>query len=296
MTRYAVTGASGQLGRLVIEQLLERDVDPADVVAVVRTPSKADDLRRQGVAVHAADYGDPSALGSALADVDRLLLISSSEAGSRLAHHTNVIGAARAAGVSRIGYTSILDAQNTTNPLAGEHRDTELALRQAGIPFTLLRNGWYTENYTGQLEQYLDAGEILGAAGTGRISAATRRDYATAAAITLLQDPGAGRTYELGGPSFDLSELAQTVTELTGTRVAYRDLSVDRYAGALVQAGVDEPTARFIAALDGSIAAGELETDRDDLAQLIGRPPTTLADAVGAAARSVPAHATRSDA
>ena len=296
MSRYAVTGASGQLGRLVITELLKRDVDPADVVAIVRTPSKADDLRQRGVEVRTADYSDPSALRAALAGVDRLLLISSSVAGSRVAHHVNVIEAAQAAGVSRIAYTSILDAEHAANPLAGEHRDTERALRRAAIPFTLLRNGWYTENYTAQLAQYLDAGEIVGAAGTGRISAATRRDYAAAAAAALLQDTGNEVTYELGGPSFDLIELAETISQLTGTQVAYRDLSSAEYASALVQAGLDEPTAGFIAALDAAIAAGELETDRDDLARLSGQSPTTLADAVRAAAGSFSDHEVRSPA
>jgi NAD(P)H dehydrogenase (quinone) len=283
MPLYAVTGASGQLGRLVIESLLDQDVSPADVVAVVRTPSKAAGLRQRGIEIRVADYAQPETLSQAFAGVDRVLLVSSSEAGSRLAHHTNVIEAARRAGASRIAYTSMLNADDTTNPLAGEHRDTEQLLRQAGVPFTLLRNGWYTENYTDQLSRYLTSGHVLGAAGNGRISAATRRDYAIAAAVSIGQDGDGDRTYELGGPAFDLTQLAQIISELTGTQVVYRDLTVDQYADALRRAGLDRPTARFVAALDASIANGDLETHGDDLVQLIGRPATPVTDVVSAA-------------
>lgn len=217
MTTYAVTAASGRLGRLVVRELLARGVPAPGVVAVVRTPSRAADLAALGVQVREADYSRPPTLGPALAGVDRLLLISSSEPGQRVAQHTNVIEAARTAGVSRVVYTSLLNAGATTNPLAGEHQDSERALRAAGVPFTLLRNGWYTENYTNQLGQYLERGEILGAAGSGRISAAPRQDYAAAAAAALLQDEGGDRTHELGGPAFDLSELARVISEATGT-------------------------------------------------------------------------------
>ena len=283
MPSYAVTGASGQLGRLAVQELLSRGVPATDIVAVVRTPSKADDLARSGAHVRAADYSRPQTLGAALAGVDRLLLVSSSVPGQRAAHHTNVIEAAKTAGVSRIAYTSILNADDTTNPLAGEHQDSERALRAADVPFTLLRNGWYTENYTGQLGRYLQRGEIVGAAGHGRISAATRQDYAAAAAAALLQGEEGNRTYELGGPAFDLAELAWVISEVTGTPVAYRDLPVEEYASRLREAGLDEENARFVAALDASIAHGDLETSSQDLARLLGRPATPLTDVVRAA-------------
>jgi NAD(P)H dehydrogenase (quinone) len=256
MPTYAITGASGQLGRLAVQELLARGVPASDVVAVVRTRGKAADLADRGVQVLEADYIRPQTLGAALVGVDRLLLISSSEAGQRVAHHTNVIEAAKTAGTSRIVYTSMLNSDDTTNPLAGEHQDSERALRAAGVPFTLLRNGWYTENYTDQLGQYLQRGEIIGAAGSGRISAATRQDYAAAAAAALLQDDDGNRTYELGGPTFDLPELAQVISEVTGTPVTYTDLTVDVYAARLEQADLDEASARFVAALDASIANG----------------------------------------
>ena len=283
MPIYAVTGASGRLGRLAIDELLVRGVPAGDVVAVVRTPSRATDLADRGVRVRTGDYSHPGTLNEALTGVDRLLLVSGSEPGQRVAQHANVIGAAGAAGVSRIAYTSMLNADHSTNPLAGEHRDTEQALRAAGVPFTLLRNGWYTENYAGQIGQYLQRGEILGAAGTGRISAASRQDYAAAAAAALLRDEEGDQTYELGGPAFDLSELARVISEVTGAPVAYRDLPVDEYVSSLQQAGLDEATARFVAALDASIAHGELDTDSEDLERLLGRPVTPLVDVVRAA-------------
>ena len=282
MTTFAVTAASGQLGRLAVEALLERGVAPADVVAVVRTPAKVADLAARGVRVRTGDYSDPASLVGAFDGVDRVLLISGSEPGGRVAQHTNVIEAARAAGVQRIAYTSLLRADTSGNPLAAEHKGTEEVLAASGVPFTLLRNGWYLENHTAQLGRYLQTGEILGAGHDGRISAAARADYAAAAATALLQEEPAG-TCELGGDSFTLAELAAAVTRVTGTPVVYRDLSTGDYAAALAQAGLDEGTAGFVAALDASIAAGDLESTSSDLATLVGRPLVTLDEAIRAA-------------
>ena len=282
MTTFAVTAASGQLGRLAVEALLERGVAPADVVAVVRTPAKVADLAARGVRVRTGDYSDPTSLVGAFDGVDRVLLISGSEPGGRVAQHTNVIEAARAAGVQRIAYTSLLRADTSGNPLAAEHKGTEEVLAASGVPFTLLRNGWYLENHTAQLGRYLQTGEILGAGHDGRISAAARADYAAAAATALLQEEPAG-TCELGGDSFTLAELAAAVTRVTGTPVVYRDLSTGDYAAALAQAGLDEGTAGFVAALDASIAAGNLESTSSDLATLVGHPLVTLDEAIRAA-------------
>ena len=281
MPTYAVTGATGHLGRLAVAELLSRGVPAADVVAVVRTPEKAADLAEQGVQVREGDYSRPETLPAALAGADRLLLVSGSEPGQRVAQHTHVIEAAQAAGVQHLVYTSILRADTTGNPLAGEHRATEEVLRASGLSAAVLRNGWYTENYTDQLGQYLERGEVLGAAGSGRVSAAPRADYAAAAAAALLE--GAEGVFELGGPAFDFPELARTISEVTGRRVVYRDLPPAEFAAALQQVGLDAGTAGFVAALDESIARGELETDSDDLARLLGRPATPLADVVRAA-------------
>jgi NAD(P)H dehydrogenase (quinone) len=285
MTTYAVTGATGHLGRLVVQELLSRGVPAADVVAIARTPEKAADLAELGAQVREGDYDRPETLATALAGVQRLLLVSGSEPGVRVPQHTAVIDAAKAAGVERIAYTSILNADDTTNPLAGEHQATEQVLRASGLPVTLLRNGWYTENYTARLAEFVERGEIVGATGDGKVSAAPRADYAGAAVAALLADDDAASVvvHELGGSAFMFTELAATISDVTGAPVAYRDLSVEAFAADLQQAGLDAGTAGFVAGIDASIAAGDLQTDSDDLDRLLGRPATPLADVVRAA-------------
>ncbi|MEH1013262.1 SDR family oxidoreductase [Micromonospora sp. CPCC 206060] len=279
-----VTGATGQLGRLVVSELLSRGVPASDVVAAVRTPEKAADLAALGVVVREADYDRPETLDSAFAGADRLLLVSANEVGRRLDQHRNVIDAAVRAGVRLLAYTSLLRADTSTLPLAPEHKATEELIRASGLPFSLLRNGWYTENYTGNLAGTLAHGAVLGSAGTGRISAATRADYA-AAAVTVLTGEGHENTvYELGGDqAFTLADLADEIARQTGTDVVYRDLPVEEFTAALVAAGLPEPYAAMLAACDLGIAEGELATDRDDLRRLAGRPTTSLADAVAVA-------------
>ncbi|GAB3615743.1 SDR family oxidoreductase [Okibacterium endophyticum] len=279
---YAVTGASGRLGHRAVEELIARGVEPRNVIAVVRTPGKAEDLAARGVQVREGDYSRPETLAPALAGADRVLLVSGSEVGKRAAQHRAVIDAAKAAGVERIVYTSILKADTSDNPLAPEHAATERELRAAGLPHTILRNSWYLENYTDQMGQYVQRGEILGATNGAKISAASRDDYAIAAAAALLEDVDGDRVYELGGGPFTFEELAAAVTSVTGTTVTSRDLPHADYAAALVDAGMDETTAGFVAALDASIARGELETDSDDLARLLGRSPTPLVEVVRA--------------
>ncbi|MCF0093983.1 SDR family oxidoreductase [Micromonospora sp. MH99] len=283
MPTYAVTGATGRLGRLVIEHLLGAGVPATEIAAIVRNPQKAADLAGRGVEIRRADYDDPSTLPGAVAGARRLLLISGNAPGQRTAQHTAVIEAAKLAGVGRVVYTSILKADTTTNPLAPEHKATEEVLAASGLPYTVLRNGWYTENYTDQLPQYLQSGTILGATGGSKVSAATRADYAAAAVAALTRDEEGNAVYELGGTAFTFDELADAVTEVTGTTVVHRDLSAAELASALENVGLDAGTAGFVAALDHSIAIGELATDSDDLSRLIGRPSTPLRDAIRAA-------------
>lgn len=282
MPTYAVTGASGQFGHRVVETLLDRGVPPEEIVAVARTPEKAADLSAREVDVRQADYSDPPTLDPALEGVRRLLLVSGNEVGYRVAEHTSVIDAASRAGVERILYTSMLNADTTLNPIAPEHKETEAVIRASGLPYTMLRNGWYIENYTGQLQQYLDSGEITGAAGAGRISAAFRNDYADAAATALMHDEEGNLVYELGGRSFTFDEFAHTLTLATGVPVVYRDFPAADYEEALQMAGVRPEKAGYLTAVDESIARGELETDSDDLARLLGREPATLADEIQA--------------
>ncbi|PWR08752.1 NAD(P)-dependent oxidoreductase [Micromonospora acroterricola] len=283
MPTYAVTGATGRLGRLVIGRLLDTGVPAAEIAAIVRSPEKATDLAARGVEIRRATYDDPSTLPGAVAGVRRLLLISGDTPGQRVAQHTAVIDAARLAGVERLIYTSILRADTTTNPLASEHRATEEILAASGLAHTVLRNSWYTENYTDQLPQYLRTGTILGATGGNKVSAATRADYAAAAAAALTREEDGNVVYELGGTAFTFDELAAAVTEVTGTTVVHRDMSAADLASTLETVGLDAGTAGFVAALDHSIALGELVTDSDDLSRLIGRPSTPLHDAIRAA-------------
>jgi NAD(P)H dehydrogenase (quinone) len=279
----AVTGATGNLGNLIVLDLLDRGIPAADIVAPVRSPQKAATLADRGVAIRQADYDKPDTLRAALGGVERLLLVSSSEVGSRAAQHKNVIGAAVDAGVELIAYTSILHADTSKLLLAGEHLTTEQLLADSGIPHVLLRNSWYLENYTGALPMYLEHGAVLGAAGDGRVSAATRADFASAAAAVLAEGGHAGAVYELGGePAFTLGELAGIVSEVSGQAVVYQDLAPDALVAAMSAAGVPEMMANVLADSDQGIARGELFTESGDLARLIGRPPTTAREAIEA--------------
>lgn len=283
MSTYAVTGATGHLGALAIEALLEREVPARDLFAVARTPGKAADLAARGITVRAGDYSKPETLPTALAGVDVLLLVSSSEMGQRAEQHAAVIEAAKAAGVGRIVYTSLTRADTSRIVLAPEHNATEQLLRKSGLAFTILRNNWYTENYTDQIADYLTRGAIVGAVADGRIAAATRADYAAAAAVVMTEDGHSGTTYELAGTPFTLKELAAEITEISGTSVEYQDVSVAELVDILKGAGLDDGTAGYVAALDEAAARGDLDIDSNDLARLIGRPSTPLADAVHAA-------------
>lgn len=278
MTTIAVTAATGGLGRAALDALL-RTVPAADLVAIARRPEALADLAAQGVDVRGADYNDRDALHTALAGVDRLLFISGSEVGSRVTQHTNVIAAAKAAGVGFVAYTSVPHADTSTLLLAQEHRATEDALAASGLTYALLRNGWYFENYLAQLPTYRQRG-IAGAARDGRISGAARTDYAEAAATVVAGGDHDGKVYELGGDTFTLTELAAAISAVTGEQVDYTNLTVEQYRDLLAGAGLPAEVAAVYADADRGIAAGELFVAGDDLTTLIGRPPTTLRAAV----------------
>ncbi|WP_207835864.1 SDR family oxidoreductase [Williamsia soli] len=280
----AITGATGQLGSLVVTDLLQRGVAPGEIVAIVRDNAKAAPLAEKGVTVRVADYSDRAALKSALDGVDKLLLISGSEVGQRVPQHINVIEAAEAAGVSLIAYTSLLKADSSGVSLAPEHLATEERLAASSIPSVLLRNGWYWENYGSALPQAIESGTLYGAAGDGRLAAASRADYAAAAAAVLTLDDQGGKTYELGGDErLTYAEFAKIVGEVVGKDVAYVDLSESDYAAALAGAGLPEPVATMLAGADAGISRGELDTESGDLQTLIGRPSTPVADVIRAA-------------
>lgn len=272
----AVTGASGQLGRLVMEGLLAR-VPAENIVAAVRNPSKVADLAARGVVVRTADYAKPETLDAAFAGVDRLLLISSSEVGGRVPQHRNVIEAARRAGVGLVAYTSILHADATPLGLGAEHRETEALLRASGLPHVLLRNGWYTENYLASLPAALQHGAFAGSAGDGRIASAARADYAAAAVAVLTGEGHAGKVYELAGDTaYTLAELAAEVSRQTGRQIDYTNLPQAEYRAMLVTVGLPEPIADLLADSDTGAARDGLFDDSRQLSALIGRPTTPL--------------------
>ena len=281
--RIAVTGAAGHLGRHIIDSLLARDVAAGDIVAIVRTASKAADLADRGITVAEAAYEDTAALTSALQDVDRLVLVSGSEVGRRLAQHTSILDAAKAEGVGFIAYTSLVNADSSELSLAPEHRETEALLASSGIDHVLLRNGWYWENFASNVDAARATGHVFGAAGEGRVNGAARRDYAEAAALVVTTDGHAGKTYELGGqPSLTYPEIAQAVGTVIGAEVSYVNQSVEEYQQTLEGAGLPAEVAQMIAGWDVAIAGGALETASTDLEDLIGRPATSLAEALAA--------------
>ena len=278
----AITGATGQLGHLVIEQLLTT-VPANQIVAIVRNPAKADALSQQGVVVRQADYADEAAFTAALGGVDKLLLISSSEVGQRAAQHQNVINAAKAAGVKFIAYTSLLHADTSPLGLHVEHVQTEKTLAESGVPYALLRNGWYTENYLASVPPALEHGVFIGAAGEGKIASATRADYAAAAAKVISEEGHAGKVYELAGDNaWTLSELAAELSKQSGKKVAYQNLSEADFAATLKGAGLPAGLADMLADSDTGASKGGLFDDSRTLSNLIGRPTTPLAQSISA--------------
>lgn len=276
----AITGATGQLGRLTISAI-QRRAPGADLIALVRDPERAADL---GVPLRQADYHQPETLRAALARVDVLVLISSSDFNDRAGQHRNVIKAAQAAGVGRIAYTSILKGAASPLLLAPDHVATEAVLAASGISATILRNGWYTENYTGSLGAALQAGAMIGAAGDAVLSTAPRADYAEALAVAALDATTAGQTYELGGAGHTLAELAAEVSRQTGRAIPYVDMDEATYRDTLASFGLPDAMAAAIANADARARDSAALTDEGGaLERLIGRPATPLAVSVAAA-------------
>lgn len=279
--RIAVTGATGSLGGHVVDSLLNKGVAASDIVAIVRNEEKAADLKARGIALGVATFEDEAALTAALEGVDRLVFISGSEVGQRVAQHTNVINAAKAAGVTFIAYTSLLNLDTSKLALAPEHIATEKLLAESGIDHALLRNGWYWENYESSIGAAKATGKVLGAAEGARVSAAARKDYAEAAAVVITSDNQAGKVYELAGaPALTYPEIAAGIGEVIGSEAEYVNLSVEEYQNALEQAGVPAEFAALLAGMDPIIAEGALYSDSTDLQDLIGRPSTSIVEAL----------------
>lgn len=275
--KIGITGATGQLGRLVVDYA-KKSTSPSNIVALVRDPEKAKDL---GVEVRAFDYNKPEALEAQLKGIDRLLLISGSEIGKRVQQHENVIKAAKAAGIKLLAYTSLLHTDSSPIFLASEHLPTEKILRASGITYAILRNGWYTENYTQSISQNITAGAVFGCAGQGKISAAARKDYAAAAAVVLTGEGHEFKIYELAGDeSFTLSDLAAEISKQTGKKIVYNNLSEAELVEVLKNAGLPEQMAGAFASIDTHIANGALYDNSHQLSQLIGRKTTPLSAVV----------------
>ena len=272
----AITGASGQLGRLIIQSLLKQ-VPASRLIALVRKPDSVADLAAQGVQVRQADYTQPDSLERALAGVERLLLVSSSELGQRLVQHQNVVDAAKKTGVKLLAYTSLLHVDTSPLGLAQEHLATEAYIRNSGLPFVFLRNGWYTENYLASVKPALQHGAFIGSAGQGRIASAARADYAEAAAAVLAKGAPADTVYELAGDTaYTLAELAAELSRQSGKTVPYVNLGEADFKGALLGAGLPEGVAALLADSDVGASRGGLFDDSHQLSQLIGRPTTPL--------------------
>ncbi|WP_330983366.1 MULTISPECIES: SDR family oxidoreductase [Enterobacterales] len=276
----AITGATGQLGQLVIENLLNT-VPANQLVAIVRNPAKAQALSDKGITVRQGDYNDQASLQAALQGVDKLLLISGSEVGKRAEQHGNAIRAAKAAGVKFIAYTSLLHADKSPLGLHVEHVATEKMLAESGIPYALLRNGWYTENYLASAPPAIEHGVFIGAAGEGKIAAAPRADYAAAAAKVISTDGHAGKVYELASDTaWTLSELAAELSKQSGKPVSYQNLSEADFAAALKGVGLPAGLADMLADSDIGASKGGLFDDSHTLSKLINRPTTPLAESV----------------
>lgn len=279
-----VTGASGQLGRLVIEQLLAKGVAANTIVAAVRTPAKVADLAAKGVVVKEADYSRPTSLQQAFTGAERVLLVSSSEIGQRVVQHQAVVDAAKAVGVKQLAYTSILRADTSVLALAEEHRQTEALIKASGLAYVMLRNGWYTENYLASLPVAKQTGAFIGAAADGKVASATRADYAAAAVAVLTQAVGDNRVYELAGDSaYTLTEFVAEFNRQTGEKAVYQNLSAADFAAALLAAGLPQGFADLLADSDAGAAKNALFDDQKQLSALLGKPTTSLTAAMQAA-------------
>lgn len=280
-----VTGATGQLGRLVIDGLIARGAEPADIIAGARDTAKAADIAARGVQVVALDYTQPATVAAAVAGVDAVLLISGSQVGQRTAQHRTVVDAAVAAGVAKLVYTSAPKATTSDLVLAPEHKATEELIAASGIPAVILRNNWYTENYAGDLAAARTSGVVAASVGDGRVASASRADFADAAAVVLLEDGHIGQVYELGGDvSWNYADLAAAIAEVIGRPVEYTPLNAEEHAAALEAAGLDAGTIGFVTALDAGIRGGALADTDGTLASLIGRPTTPLVEGLRAIA------------
>ncbi len=279
-----VTGATGQLGRLVIADLLDRGVEAGGIVAVARDADKARDLADRGIRLHIADYDHPESLRTAFGAGDRVLLVSGSEVGKRVAQHRALVDAAREAGVALLAYTGVLNGPAADLLLADEHKATEEMILASGLPYVFLRNGWYTENYAADLDHVLERGAVVASAGEGRVASAARADYAAAAAAVLTGEGHENKAYELSGDTaWSFAEYAAVVSAASGREIAYRNVTPAEHREILIAAGLPEGFADILVDVDAAIGRGVLARRNGDLGRLIGRPTTPMPQTVAAA-------------
>lgn len=278
--KIGITGATGQLGSLVVEQLKKRGYTD-NLVALVRSTEKAKSL---GIEAREFDYNSPESLEKALIGIDRLIFISANEIGQRARQHKNVIDAAKKLNVNWVVYTSLLRADSSSLNLADEHLITEQELKNSGLDFTILRNGWYTENYTASIPAAVQNGAFIGSAGDGKISSAARLDYAEALAIVITNTDHKGKVFELSGDeSYTLTNLAAELSKQTEKTIPYNNLPEEAYAGILLQVGLPEGLAKGLASWDVSASKGDLFNDNHQLSKLLGRPTTPLSKSISEA-------------
>ncbi|MGQ9520618.1 MAG: SDR family oxidoreductase [Candidatus Fervidibacter sp.] len=282
-----VTAATGQLGRKVIGFLVQK-LGPSEIVAAVRNPFKASDLAAKGVQIREADYDQPETLEKAFRGMQKVLLISSPAVGRRVQQHRNAVEAAKIAGVEHLVYTSVLHADKSRlGVIAEEHHQTEALIKSSGLNYTILRNGWYAENYAPIIQAAASKGELLTSSGEGRISAAPRKDYAEAAAVVLTTDGHFGKIYELAGDeAFTMTDLAAEISQLIGKKILCRNVTPDEYARWLVEAGFPETVARFFASMEEALSQGDLYDDSHQLSQLLGRQTSSWREVVAEVLKS----------
>lgn len=278
--KIGITGATGHLGQIIVGKLKEK-VPAENIVALVRSPQKAAEM---GIEAREFNYNDPEPMVETLQGIDKLMLISASEIGKRIEQHSHIIEAAKKAGVKEIVYTSLLRADTSTLVLAGEHLETENKIKASGIPYTILRNGWYTENYTGSLNDVIKHGVLMGSSDEGKISSASRTDFAEAAVVVLTTEGHTGKIYELGGDEFfTMSDYAAEISKQSGKTIPYKNLPPEEFAAALQNAGMPEGYAQFYAGTHVSTEKGDLYDDTHQLSKLIGRATTPLSEVIAKA-------------
>lgn len=276
----AIFGATGHLGGLTIDSLIERGTAPGDILALGRSHKRLSELADAGLRTAHVDLnnGDTAGTAAVLTDIKTVLLISMSEPGpQRVQQHENAVQAAKAAGVGHLVYTSGLGAPTTALVLAADHKATEELVAGSGIPATFLRNGWYTENHRAEFEAARSRGVIANSVGAGRIASAPRRDYADAAAVVLSTPGHEGKAYELSGDiAWSYTEFAAAAQVVLGAPVRYESLTPEQEHDQLLAAGLDEATAGFVGTLNSNIRDGALDPTPGDLSKLMGRPTEPL--------------------